>query len=284
MYERLDRSIELLKASTAIFLKHRGLLVFPCLSTLALILVVASFSMPLGGIHALDALNGHGGALSFPQCMTAFLFYFCQYFVIFFFNTALVGAVMMQVDGETPTVGDGLRIALSRIYPILGYAFIAATVGMALHLIRERLGFVGRIIVGMLGVGWTLATYLVVPVLAWSQCGPIEAITESAELFKRTWGESVIGEGGLGLAFTMILIGVIGCGAVLIGLTCHVLHSAFLTVVMEVAVIGAVVLTALVHATLSGIYKVALFRYANGFSNISGFDSRVLAQAFQPAG
>ena len=163
MYERLDRSFELLKASTAIFLKHRGLLVFPCLSTMALIVMVGSFAMPLGGTHARDALNSHGRTLSFPQYMTAFLFYFCQYFVIFFFNTALVGAV-------------------------------------------------------------------------------------------------------------------------LIGLTKHVLHSAFLTIVMEIVVICAVVLTALVHATLSGIYKVALFRYANGFSSIAGFDSRVLEQAFQPAG
>ena len=154
---------------------------------------------------------------------------------------------------------------------------------MVLHAIRERVGFVGQFIVGLLGVGWTLATYLVVPVLAWRECGPIEAITESAELFKRTWGESASGEAGLGLAFTVILFGVIGCGAVLIGLAKHVLHSALLMIVMEMVVIAAVVLTALIHATLSGIYKVALFRYASGFGGISGFDSGVLEQAFQPA-
>lgn len=283
-FERLDRSVELLKASAAIFLKHRGLLVFPLLSTLALILLVGSFALPLGGVHALEALNRHDSKLLFPQYMTAFLFYFCQYFVIFFFNTALVGAVMMQVDGDTPTVGDGLRIATSRIYPILGYAFIAATVGMLLHLIEERVGFVGRIIVSLLGVGWTLATYLVVPVLAWNQCGPIEAVSESAALFKRTWGETVIGVGGMGVAFAMIFIGLFACGSVLIGLTSHVLHSAFLTIVVEIVLVAAFVLIALVNATLTGIYKVALFRYANGFSNVAGFESGVLEQAFQLRG
>src|ERR1035438_4492687 len=272
-FERLDRSFELLKASSAIFLKHRGLLVFPLISSLASVLVVASFAMPLGGMHALGALSGHAEALQFAQYMTAFLFYLSQYFVIFFFNTALVGAVMMQLDGETPTAGDGLRIAVSKIYPILGYAFIAATLGMVLHAIRERVGFVGQFIVGLLGVGWTLATYLVVPVLAWRECGPIEAITESAELFKRTWGESAIGEAGLGLAFTVILFGVIGCGAVLIGVAKHALHSAFLMIVMEMVVIAAVVLTALIHATLSGIYKVALFRYARAFGRLTGLAS-----------
>jgi hypothetical protein len=81
----------------------------------------------------------------------------------------------------------------------------------------------------------------------------------------------------------VILFGVIGCGAVLIGLAKHVLHSAFLMIVMEIVVIGAVVLTALIHATLSGIYKVALFRHASGFGGISGFDSGVLEQSFQLA-
>jgi hypothetical protein len=281
--ERLERSVELLKASAAIFLQHRGLLVFPLLSMLALMLLVASFALPLGGVHALEVLNSHNSRLLFPQYMAAFLFYFCQYFVIFFFNTALVGAVMMQVDGDTPSVGDGLRIALSRIYALLGYAFIAATVGMLLHLIQERVGFVGRFIVGLLGVAWTLATYLVVPVLAWSQCGPIEAITQSAELFKRTWGETGIGVGGMGLAFALIFISLFACGVVLIGFTSHVLHSALLTIVVQIVLVGAFVLTAFINATLTGIYKVALFRYANGFSNIAGFDSGVLEQAFQRA-
>jgi hypothetical protein len=241
-----------------------------------------SFAIPLGGVRALEALSAHGRVLTFGQYMTAYLFYLVQYFVIFFFNTALVGAVLMQLDGDTPTIGDGLRLAASKIYPILGYAFVAATVGVVLNAIRDRLGFVGRIIVGLLGVGWTLATYLVVPVLAWHECGPVEAIAESAGLFKRTWGESAIGIGGLGVAFAMIYFGVIACGAVLIGFANGVLHSAFLTVVMEIVMIGAVVLAALVNVTLNGIYAAALYRYASGWGGTLGFEANTLAQAFQP--
>jgi hypothetical protein len=281
MFERLDRSFELLKASSALFLKHRGLLVFPCISTVASIFVVASFAIPLGGVQALQALSAHGRVLSFRQYMGAYLFYLVEYFVIFFFNTALVGAVLMQLDGDTPTVGDGLRMAVSKIYPLLGYAFIAATVGMILNVLRERLDFLGRIIVGLLGVGWTLATYLVVPILAWHECGPIEAITESAALFKRTWGESVIGVGGLGVAFALIYLGVIGCGALLVCFASCVLHSAVLTLVLELVMIGAVVLTALVNVTLNGIYAAALYRYASGWGGTMGFEAHTLEQAFQ---
>lgn len=282
MFERLERSFNLVKASAAILLKDRSLLVFPLISSIATIVVMACFALPLGGMHALDALGSEGKALTGAQYLMGFLFYLSQYFVIFFFNTALVGAVMMRLDGGTPTIGDGLGIAASKLYPILGYAAIAATVGMVLRIIQERVGFIGQIIVALLGIGWTLATYLVVPVLATRDVGPVEAIQESAELFKSTWGENVIGQVGLSLAFGLIYIGVVVCGAMLLVMTA-VLHSAFLTVVMAIIVIGAVALTALTHAALSGIYAAALYRYATDSGSTSGFDSHALENAFQPA-
>ena len=281
-FERLDRSFDLLKTSSAILLEDRKLLVFPIISSVASILVIASFALPLGGMDTLNALSNRGSALTPPQFMAGFLFYLCEYFIIFFFNTALIGAVMMQFDGEAPTLRDGLRIAVSRIRSIFGYALIAATVGMLLRALQSRLGFVGRIIVGLFGVGWTLATFLVVPVLAARDLGPIEAIAESAELFKRTWGENVFGRTSLGFAFLFIYFGVFLCGAVLVILA-SATHSAFLTSAMETIVISAVVLTALIHATLSEIYAAALYRYANYPGHTSGFDSHALAGAFHPA-
>jgi hypothetical protein len=285
MFDKLDRSIELLKASGAFLLKHRGLLVFPLLSSIAVLLLLASFVLPMGGMHTLAALSNHQAVLTYNQQTLAFLFYLSQYFVVFFFNAALIGAIMMQLDGETPTVSGSLRIAASKVGPIFAYSLIAATVGLILHLLRERLGFVGRLVVGLIGVSWTLATYLVVPVLVFrQQCGPIEAILESAQLFKKTWGEGAIGAAGLGLVFGIIFVVEALAGIALVSFARSVTHGAFLMVLLEIIGIGVVVLTALVQATLSGIYHVALFRYANGFSAVSGFDPDVLEQAFQPAG
>jgi hypothetical protein len=105
-----------------------------------------------------------------------FAFYLVQYFVMFFFNSALVGAAMIRLDGGDPTVGDGLRIARGKWLQILGYAAIAATVGMALRAVEQRAGFIGRIVVGLVGVAWTLATFLTVPVLVARDIGPIDAV------------------------------------------------------------------------------------------------------------
>src|SRR5258706_5215313 len=141
------------------------------------------------GLGALDGLSGHSNdGISAAYYAVAFLFYFSQYFVIFFFNAALVGAAMIRLDGGDPSFGDGIRVATSRIGVIAGYALIAATVGMILRAIQERVGFIGRLVVGLIDMGWSLATYLVVPGLVARDGGPLDAVQESAALFKKTWG------------------------------------------------------------------------------------------------
>jgi hypothetical protein len=75
--------------------------------------------------------------------------------------------------------------------------------------------FIGQIVVGLVGMGWTLATCLVVPVLAARDVGPYEAVVERPAV-QKTWGESVIGQAGLSLAFGLIYLGVAICGLILV--------------------------------------------------------------------
>ncbi len=282
MFDRLSRSWRLVKASAAVLRQDKELLLFPLISLGALVLVLASFAVPVIGLGVLDGLSGHSDQrISIGMYAIAFLFYFSQYFVIFFFNAALVGAAMMRLDGGNPTLGDGLRIATSKIGVIAGYAVIAATVGMILRAIEERVGFIGRIIVGLLGVGWTLATYLVVPVLAARDVGPIDAIKESATLLKKTWGENVIGQVGIGLAFGFVVFGVVLCGLFLV-IVAALAHSPFLVISALVLGILAVGIALLVQGALAGIYAAALYRYASTGEGTQGFDANALKLAFAP--
>jgi hypothetical protein len=282
MFDRLTRSWTLVRASASVLGQDQSLLAFPALSGVSALLVALCFILPLGGLAALDGIaGGESKAVSAGMLIAGFLFYLSQYFVIFFFNTALVGAVMLRFEGGNPTLGDGLRIALSKFPAILGYAVIAATVGVILRAIQERVGFIGQLIVGLLGVGWTVATYLVVPVLAARDVGPLDAVRESAELLKRTWGENVIGQAGIGLAFGLIQFLIILCGMVLI-LAAAGTQSGPIVGVAIAIVIGAVVVASLVQAALSGIYAAALYRYATDSGATQGFDRAALQGAFQP--
>jgi len=282
MFTRLSRSWELVKASASVLRQDKELLLFPLISMGALVLVVASFALPVFGLGMLQSISGGSDErISVGLYAVAFLFYFSQYFVIFFFNAALVGAAMIRLDGGDPTFSDGMRIATSKIGAIAGYALVAATVGMILRAIQERVGFIGRIIVGLLGAGWTVATYMVVPVLVARDVGPIEAVKESTALLKKTWGENVIGQVGLAAAFGFIFFGVMLGGMTLV-VAAFVSQSLFLIVTAFVVVILAIGITGLLQSALTGIYAAALYRYATTGKSTQGFDSGAMKLAFAP--
>lgn len=279
MAGRFSNSFALVKASANVLRLDKELMVFPLMSGVATILVAASFIAPIFMIG--PEIFVEGETASYTAYAFGFLFYLVQYTVIFFFNAALVGAAMIRLDGGNPTLGDGLRIATSRIGVIAGYALIAATVGMILRAIQERVGFIGKIIVGLLGVGWTIATYMVVPVLVARDVGPIDAIKESAGLLKKTWGENVIGQAGLGFAFGLIFMGVILCAIVVVGLAIASGSVALIVAAVVIAIL-AVGITLLVQAALAGIYAAALYRYATKGEGTPGFDSQTMKLAFAP--
>lgn len=278
---RFARSLELARASWDVVRADKELLLLPVLSVAALFVILGSLAVPvavLGGFTS-GAVPGEPGA---GVMLGALLFYVAAYFITLFFNTALVGAALMRMDGEDPTLRDGLRIARERAVRILGYAVIAATVGLLLRAIEERVGWIGQVVVKLIGVGWTLATFLVVPVLVTRDLGPVEAVKESAGLLRRTWGENLIGNVGLGLVFGLAYFGL---AIVAVALLVTAMQSGSAWLVGTVVVVGVTAFFALsaLHATLQGVYSAALYRYATEHSApLPGFGPQLLEQAFGP--
>ncbi len=283
MAGKFARSWALMKASAAVLRSDKSLLVFPLLSGLCTLLVAASFLIPvgmmlIGGEQAGQDLQER---MSVGSYLLMFAFYLVQYFVIIFFQTALTGAALMHLRGEPTSVGAGLALARQKLPQIFGYALIAATVGLVLRMIQERLGLIGRLVVGFIGLAWTVATFLVVPILASQDTGPVDAVKRSVELLKRSWGENLIGNGGIGLVFgvAMVLAGLLG--ALLIG-AAFVLKSAVAVVLAVIVVVLGITLLGLIQASLQGIYSAALYRYAEAGDASVGFDQALLQQAFAP--
>src|SRR4051812_1507547 len=201
MLERFGRSWDLTLQCLAVLREDKSVLLFPLFSGLALVLIAGSFAVPLFPL-AKAALPKSGGSPDHVLLYTlVFLFYFVQFSVMTFFNTALVEVALRRFDGQPATVRDGLRRAWSRLPVILVYSAMAATVGTVLRIIEERVGLIGRIVIAMIGFVWAVATALVVPVLAAEDVGPYEAITRSVELIRKSWGEDIIGNAGIGLVF-----------------------------------------------------------------------------------
>jgi Family of unknown function (DUF6159) len=188
---------------------------------------------------------------------------------------------MIRLDGGDPTLADGINIAKSRLGSILGYAAIAATVGLALQALKNKdNNFIVRLIGSGLGAAWTLATFMVVPVLVSSDIGPIDALKQSVALLKRTWGENAIGNIGIGAAFGLITFGVILVGGLLVFGAAMV--NAWLAIAVGIVVVVGVIALAIYQAALSGIYSAALYRFATEGQAPAAFQGIALQNAFQP--
>lgn len=277
MANSVGNSVALMKASMNVLKLDKELLVFPLMSGIASMLVVASFVTPLVMSGAWEVFD-ESGAASYGAMAVMFGFYVVMYTVMFFFNAALVGAALIRLDGGDPTVGDGLAIASKRMGSIIGYAVIAATVGMILRMISERGGIFAKIASAIAGMAWTLTTYLTVPVLVTKNIGPIDAIKESAMIFKRTWGENVVGNAGLTWAMFFLYL---GWTAAMFGLgwVAGMIAPAAILGVVAVGVAGYIFL-GLMGSALNGIYTAALYRFAMT-GDTGTFDANVVSNAFR---
>lgn len=274
MFDKLSRSWQLVKASAAVLRSDKELMLFPVISGLATLIVLATFLLPMFALRIFADGFGVGGVVF------GFLFYFCQYTVIIFFNCALVGAAMIRLDGGDPGLRDGFSAAMARLPAIFGYAAISATVGVFLQALKSRDNFLVRLLGSGLGAAWTLATFLVVPILVSRDIGPIDALKQSAGLLKKTWGENAIGHIGIGAAFGLITFGVVLIGAALTFAAAQV--SVLLAVTVGVLFVLGVLLVGIYQAALSGIYSAVLYRYAVSHETPPAFAGLQLERAFVP--
>jgi hypothetical protein len=277
---RFARSLMLMRASFGVLAADVELLVLPLISGIACLALGAAFMWPLFTSEALKHVSEQADPVM-PGWFWGwlFVFYFVQYFIVIFFNTALVGAATARLAGSDPTLSSALSLAVARLGPILGYALISATIGVALRWIGERFGFVGRIVESTLGVLWTVATFLVVPILAAEGVGPVKAIERSTEMLRDTWGENIIGNAGIGVVTSAlgVIVMVGGIGGGMLAVDRGNVDAGFLMIGFSSIVLVALFL---VSATLSGIYQAAVYYYTLTGRPPRGFDEGLVRSAF----
>jgi hypothetical protein len=284
MFARFSRSWSLAGQCFGVLKEDPALLMFPLLSSIALLLLLGSFALPVWALyHSLQPLAAEGSTTHTSRMMfylITYAFYVVSYTVMFFFNSALISVALKRLDGETASVREGLGMAWENIAAIVGYALIAATVGTLLRAIEERVGLIGRIVIAIIGAGWTLATAMTLPVLVEERLGPVEAISRSLELLKRNWGENLIGNGGISLGVGVVMIPVCILGFIVMfgAISSGSAAAAVLGVMFFVA---AVIALGLVSTTLHTIYTAALYRYATGNRENAGIDGDLLAGAYR---
>ena len=265
---RIRNSFALARSSWAVLKADKELVLLPVISGIASVIVAASFILPILVTGFADIGGATIGLL--------LLMYFVLAYITIFFNAALISAANERLEGGDPTIRSAIRGAARCAGRILPWALLSAVVSAILRALEERVGLVGKIVIAIVGMAWTVITFLVLPIIVVEGLSAGKALKKSGSLVRTTWGENLAGHVGLSIVgFLLILPSILlvvggfasagsGVGGVAIGV--GILWGIIVVVIM---------------AALTGIYQTALYHFAVSGHVPSGyFDSTAIQSAF----
>jgi Family of unknown function (DUF6159) len=272
-----SRSWDLLGQSFSVLKSDKALMWLPVISALfclaATAIIFSTALLVMGPLRSIPHDAAQQKLLYQHMTPFVFLFYLATYSIAIFFNVALVSIASNRLAGGRATLDYGLQIAWNRKWRIIQWALMAATVGMLLKMLEQRLS---RLIASVIGFVWTLASFFVVPLLAAEDIGPSEALYRSAEIFRHVWGEEVVGGFNFGIIFLVLSLPglLLPLASARFGHTGLFVGIALMTIYL--------VLLGVVNSAAQGIFVAALYRYATTQQVSSGFQLDDLAGAWQP--
>jgi hypothetical protein len=271
---RIKRGWGLTKKSWALLQEHRELIRFPLYGALATIVPAIVFLGP--GLYLFDK-DQLAGAI--PLVVIGV---YALSVVGFYFSVGLAACADMIFRGQQASVADGLAVARSRFAQICGWAAVNTAISAVMGLLENQGGIGGQIAARLVGMAWSLVTFLAVPVIAIEGTGPFETLKRSSSLFRERWGQQITGNIAIGAA--IFLLGVLPAVMLIVGGIAVWSSASFLGALL--VVIGAIVLAIalLVSKALSGIFGVALYRYALDGEVVGGFTKEDLESAVRTKG
>jgi len=268
---RMKSGWELTKKSWALLREHRALLRFPLYGAVATILCAVIVVGP--GLYLID-----DGKVALGGPLAVIGFYLLA-LVGMYFSVALAACADMIFHGREASVGDGLAVARSRFSQIAGWAAVSTVVGLVLSALENQ-GWAGQIVGRLLAVGWSLITFLAAPAIAFEGTGPFATIRRSAGLFRSRWGEQITGNVAIGGAvFLLVMLPsllLVGAGVVVWA------SASFAGALLVVLGVIGFAIGMLISSALSGIFGVALYRYALDGETVGNFTQEDLESAVRP--
>ncbi len=204
--------------------------------------------------------GGNDASFSAPEYAVLFVLYVVSAFVLAFSQAVITHIVYTRIHGGDATLFDGTRVATSHTFALLVWACITSTVGILLRSIAERSQLLAKVVVAIVGTMWSVLTYFVVPAIVIDKKSAFGAIGHSGNVFKRTWGETLIANISLGLVFVAFFFVIIFA---LIGVIFFAKVSPGAILIAGGVLIVAVILASLLSAVLESVLRTLLYVYAS---------------------
>ena len=253
---------------------------FPVISSLTttvamLIMGIIFYAIVLGGNLSglsFDANSSVGTVMFYGGLL---IYYVVIFFIVNFFEAGLFVIVNGRFSGQNLTFNDGIRGAKAHISKIFLWSLISATVGVILRIISDRSKLIGKIVAAVLGGAWAILTYFSLPALVIGNVSVKDSFKESASVIRKTWGESLIINFGVGLFFTLIAF-----FTVLIAICICILAPTFYVIVLvAILLVAFMIALSIVATTLGSIFKLALYTYARTGQIPQGFSPDIVRGA-----
>jgi Family of unknown function (DUF6159) len=299
MFIRIQRSWKIFNNSLNVLANNKKLVLFPILSTIFLIVIVM---LIFGGVASFFLMNPEAGeqltqsvqstressggqednAFNILHIIILFAAYFVSIFMATFFNVAFYSEIIHGLRGSPVFIKRGFSFAFSKLGSIAMWALLGATVGTALKLLEERLGWLGQLVIRLIGLVWAVATIFAVPVIICNadSLNPITNLKKSAGIIKRTWGESLIGFLGMSMLSFLLDLPIILITIVLAVLSLHIGSTVLAISVVCLGIIAMIIIGMLVKLT-EHIYIASLYLYATEGCLNEAYDEEVMAQPFK---
>lgn len=275
------RGWRIAEESWTVLRRNPGLLAFPVVSGIALWAVTAAFGIPAALVTDSEAVRRvPDGVQVGVTYAVIFAWYFVCTFVVVFCNAAMIFVALQCFSGHKASVRVGMAAATKRIPQLVGWTFLAATVGAFLTMLawfaEEELGFVGRLIGDLVEAAWGVTVYFAVPVVVVEGVGPIHAVERSSAIMRRTWGETLTGAGGL---FWVQLL--FALPAIALGVAAVQANGTTTTWVLVAIAVAYVLPLVVVFTTLQTVFRTSTYVYATSGAAPNGVDPGLVQSAFQ---
>lgn len=252
----------LVRESLAILKQDKELMWFPVLSAItsliALIIFAALFFFVViqGGVEVFEGMNEE--QLNIMGYIISFIYYLVMFCIANYFLAGIYTIVNGRFNGQNLSFNEGIKNANKHFGRIFVWSLISATVGVILRIISDKSKLVGKIVASLFGAAWTILTYFSLPALVIGERSIKESFKESAFAIRKTWGETIIVNFGIGLFFVLLTLIVL-----VIMLTVAVLVPDILMFIL-LGILFIIFFTAIsiISATLNSIVKLALYTYA----------------------
>ena len=218
--DKLNRSWQLFKRSVLVIQKHPKLLIFPIVTGLLTAAIALFFLAPVGLMlvaphwlagtklqtlaNSFGFLRVHHGAnfnMYLQPLGSALLagLYLVNMFLASLSSVAFNHEIFEALREQPVSIMRGIEAACSRWKAILLWSLLAGVVGLIIRALEQRVALVGRLVAGLIGLAWSVASIFAIPILARESTfsNPFAILSKSAETIKRTWGEMLTGYAGM---------------------------------------------------------------------------------------